>query len=802
MRFVQSRAVPALGEQDLRRLPTDNYFARIVCGAVLILALATLLPLSSFAQTDPATAPIAGAEQKTIRVPRLSSPPRLSDFEGMRASGAAGAMVEVSGFTQQRPSDGVAATQETDVYMGYDSSHLYVGWVCFDDPAKVSAHMSNRENFGNDDWVELTVDTFHDQRHGFIFESNAVGIQADALWSEPGNADFSFDTVWDSGGKVTSRGYIVLMAIPFRSLRFPDSGTQTWGFTLQRSINRKNESDYWPAVSSRISGRLNQAGVLGGIEGISPARNYQFNPYGEFQNFRVLDLTDPNNPAFSQRNAQFKGGVDSKFVLHNSLVLDTTVNPDFSQIESDQPQITVNQRFPVFFPEKRPFFMENSNLFEPNGLDNNLVFTRNIVNPEFGARLTGKAGPYTIALLAADDRAPGYSVVPTDPAFHKRAYFAIAHVTRELGQQSNAGVIYTDREFMGGWNRVGGIDGLWKIDSNWSLAYRGVLSSTQVPGGAYSAGSFGQFHLFRQGRQFGYDLSYDDISPGFQSQTGFISRTDIRHVITDVSYSFRPEGKHLISWTPQYWDDATYDHKGTLVEYQVNPGLSFELSHQTYINASYWFERDTLRPQDFAGLTRNVNFSQNVANINISSTPSRRLHFFVGVNDGGQINVVPPSGLMPVLANAFGVNSSITVKPIDRLEIDNTYILDRVSANSGRNAAFNNDIIRSKWNYQFTPRLSLRFIAQYNSLLANPTYTSLRSAKEMNYDFLVTYLVHPGTAAYVGFNDDRQNLNPALCMRLAGGMCDPANPGLLRTTDSFLNDGRIFYIKVSYLFRP
>ena len=334
-------------------------------------------------------------------------------------------------------------------------------------------------------------------------------------------------------------------------------------------INRKNEWDYWPAISSRISGRMNQAGVLTAIEGISPARNYQFNPYGIFQNLRVLDQSDPNNLRFSQRDAQFKGGVDSKFVLHNSLVLDTTINPDFSQIESDQPQITVNQRFPVFFPEKRPFFMENSNLFEPSGLPNDLVFTRNIENPEFGVRLTGKQGPYTLAFLATDDRGPGDDVAPSDPAFHKRAYFAIAHVTRDVGQQSNIGVIYTDFEFMGGWNRIGGIDGMWKLNSNWSLAYRGVLSSTQIPDGAYSAGPYGQFHLFRQGRQFSYDLHYDDISPGFQSKAGFINRNDIRRFQKDAAYSFRPEGKHLISWGPQAYGDVTYDHKGIPIEYSL-----------------------------------------------------------------------------------------------------------------------------------------------------------------------------------------------------------------------------------------
>ena len=771
-----------------------------LCGFLLIALAAIRLPTVS-AQSNSLVPSHTLAEPKSVSVPRLSRAPQLADFEGMKPSGVALDMAKVSGFTQQNPSDGAPATQRTEVYLGYSTSNLYVAWICFDNPALVRGHMTYRENISNDDWVELTVDTFHDQRHAFVFESNALGVQNDGLWTEPSNADFSFDTVWDSHGKMTPQGYIVLMAIPFRSLRFA-GGAQKWGFTLQRTIQRNNESDFWPAVSSRISGRLNQAGLLLGIEGISPSHNYQFNPYGEFMNFRTLNLNDPENPDFSQRNAQFKGGVDSKFILHNSLVLDTTVNPDFSQIESDQPQITVNQRFPVFFPEKRPFFMENSNLFDAANIDDNLVFTRNIENPEYGARLTGKLGPFALAFLATDDRGPGQSVAPSDPGYHKRAYFGIGRFTLDLGEQSNISLIYTDREFLGGWNRIGGIDGFWKIDPNWSASFRGVLSSTQVPGSPYADGPLGQVHLFRQGRQFSTDFQYEDIAPGFQSQVGFIERSDIRHFLQDANYSFRPEGKHLIAWGPQYFGDVTYDHKGIPVEYSFSPGVTFQFSKQTSLSFDYEFETDTLRPQDFTGLAQNKKFVQNGGQVFFGSQPSRHFQFFTGLTDVGQINVVPPTGQLPVLANAFSINSTITYKPIGRLEIDNTYILDRVTANRGRNAAFNNDIIRSQWNYQFTPRLSFRLIGQYDSLLANPLCTSLPTTKEVNIDVLFTYLVHPGTTAYIGYNNDQQNLDPSLCMRLSNGMCNPSDPALLRTTDSFINDGREFYIKLTYLIRP
>lgn len=187
-------------------------------------------------------------------------------------------------------------------------------------------------------------------------------MQADALWTEGSGADYSFDTVWDSPGRLTRQGYIIWMAVPFRSLRFHPGNGGLWGVTLMRYIAHNDETDYWPHVSSTISGILNQEGTIQGFEDISPSHNMQFIPYASFQ-FRALDMRDPSQPRFRQINAQGKARLDAKFVYHDSLVLDTTINPDFAQVEPDEPQNTVNQRFQVFFPEKRPFFLENSNFF-------------------------------------------------------------------------------------------------------------------------------------------------------------------------------------------------------------------------------------------------------------------------------------------------------------------------------------------------------------------------------------------------------------------------------------------------------
>ena len=297
-----------------------------------------------------------------LQIPRLASAPKLEDFMEMKPSATwDGKLVKVEGLKQRIPSDGAPVSQRTVVYLGYDDKNLYAIFVCFDtEPEKIRARLARREDIIDDDSVEIMLDTFHDHRRAYSFLSNPLGVQADALWTEGQEQgfDFSFDTVWDSAAQRTPQGYVAWMAIPFRSLRFSSADPQTWGIILNRGIPRNNEDTFWPEYTTRIQGRLNQEGALNGLEHISPGRNLQLIPYGIFESFRDLDLRDPNHPTYSRRTAQGRMGLDAKYVLQDKFVFDATVNPDFSQVESDEPQVTASQRFEVFFPEKRPFFLE------------------------------------------------------------------------------------------------------------------------------------------------------------------------------------------------------------------------------------------------------------------------------------------------------------------------------------------------------------------------------------------------------------------------------------------------------------
>jgi hypothetical protein len=763
-------------------------FQRLLYSVCLLAILSlVLLPPRSFADEKAAAKP-------AVTIPRLTAVPAFEQFLDMSADKiAATGMAKVEGFIQERPKDGEAASQKTEAYLGYDEKNLFVVFLCFDsEPDKIRARMTRRETAFSDDFVEVTLDTFRDQRRGYVFWSNPVGIQADGLWNEEnaGNGpDFSFDTVWDSQARVTEKGYVVWMAIPFKSLRFSPEELQTWGITLLRMIPRANEWAYWPRVSSRIQGRLNQAGTVTGLQQISPGRNIQLNPYGFLSSFRSLDTRDPNQARFVSKRADFEAGLDAKFVIKDSLVLDLAINPDFSQVESDEPQPTINQRFEVFFPEKRPFFLENASFFQTPV---NLLFTRRIADPRFGARLTGKLGKYNIGALVADDAAPGRRLPDADPLADKSALFAVARVSRDIFKQSSIGFMFTDREFQNSYNRVGGIDGRFKIGQNWTTTFQAVTSESRFPDGQKLSGPAYQAGANYTGRKLAYDLQFTDYARGFRTQSGFFIRPDVRAVDQFFRYDFRPEGKRFISWGPRLVANHSWDHDGTQLNESYIPILQFDFVRQTSFSVYYAPESEFLRPVDYPLLTRTREYHRVNRGINFNSNYFSKVNVQGEYRWGQRVNFVPAPDTLPSLEDRVTANLTVTLRPITPLVIDNTYLFEKLQSRENGANIFNNHIIRSKWNWQFNRELSLRVILQYDGVLANQQLTSLQTTKNFNSDFLVTYLLHPGTALYVGYNSNLQNLDPSLGRN---------EFGLLRTKDRFLNDGRQFFVKFSYLFR-
>jgi len=762
-------------------------------------------------------------------------------------------MAKVTGFTQRNPYDGQAVSEPTDAYLGYDQKNLYVVFVCFDDPNQVRARMSVREDIHDDDQVEIILDTFHDRRRAYAFQTTPLGVQWDAIWTEAnreeqtqGHFDTSFDTVWDSRGKVTGRGFVVWMAIPFKSLRFPSSKQQQWGIILYRGITRKGEDSFWPYISRRMQGRLGQAATLSGLEGISPGRDIELIPYGLLRSYRALDTRDPTNPYFQHADVQGQPGLDAKFVLKDHFTIDATANPDFSQVESEDPQITVNQRYAVYFPEKRPFFLENEDFFR-TPMD--LFFTRSIGDPSAGIRLTGKDGPYAVGLMTTDDRSPGLAVPDFSQFSGMRSYFTVARLSRDIFKQSTVGAIYTDWECptTGEFNRVGGIDTTLKLNPAWSLDGQAVVTSSNLNlncesniypfssgnrgNGNYYAGPAEKLELQRAGLHFTYDGLYNDITPGFVSVPGFVNRVDIRETVQDVHYRFRPKSGWIQSWGPSLNVRYDFDHTGLRLDTYYRPYFILRGRGQTlFIVKPYEEFRERLRPQDFCfygyavfcqpTALANQDYHEHEAGASAQTaylkwaTLSANYYFGTGLNIVANPDVLPAPPTpynIPFLAHEDNARASLTFRPISPLKIENSYLFDRLRATNstfqfeqqqfpgaGR-GIFSDHILRTKVNWQFTPQLSMRVILQYNALLAGTPgvgspYTYLPTARQFNADFLVTYLIHPGTAIYVGYNSDLQNLNVI--------QMTPTSPGYVtNTAKGFMNDSRQFFIKGSYMFR-
>ena len=735
------------------------------------------------------------------KVPQLSRGLRLSDFVGMKPKPELeGQLTEIDDFVQNTPKDGAAATQKTVAYVGHTSTALYVAFMCFDtNPKLIRGHLARRENILTDDTVSVLVDPFQDRRRGILFQLNPVGVQADAAWTEGSGSDYSYDVVWDSDGRVTGQGWMALFSIPFRSLRFR-AGVQGWGVVLSRSLPRNSETDNWPHISTGISGTLSQEGTLRGIEGVTGSHNVQINPYVLGQNEKTLLGLDPLDPYFSSRAFEGTAGGEVKVVVKDSIVLDATVNPDFSDIESDQPQFTVNQRYPVYFPELRPFFLENANYF---ATPITLLYTRNIVRPELGGRVTGKIDNTNLGFLLSDDRAPGEGFAPGDPEYQKHALFAVGRVSQDLGKGSNVGVIYTDEEFGGGWNRIGGVDFKARLNDKWNLLGQFVESSTKGDkdsGSPYSAGPASDLEIQRSGHSFNLDSQYQDFSAGFQSQVGFIQTANIRTDSTHSTYQWYPKHSVIQSVGLETNDNIAWDHAGNRV-YRYSSNDVFALLPRNIVLAPIVGQNsDTVGPQDGYPLTQNLNFSENFGGLVARGAPFAQFTFNLTALDSGNVNYNPVAGGVPFLLHQQDVQLLVTVKPVRSMTVDNTYLLDRDHAAHGGQDVYESQTLRTKINYQFTRAFSARVIVEYDSTLVNPLETSLLRTKQVGTEALLTWLPHPGTAIYVGYNNDIQNIDRSLCFRLPGGGCDPNADGPPRSPN-YLNDGRQIFVKASYLLR-
>jgi hypothetical protein len=764
---------------------------------LVALALPHLRAQQSAAQEPPAksSASLPQGPPPTLHIPRTTRAPKIEDFlEGGTPIG-----VEVNGFRQREPGDGTPVSQPTTAYLSYDDMNFYAVFVCKDEPGKLRVRMNKREDIFSDDVVGVLFDTFRDRRRAYEFAVNPLGIQLDGISTEGQDDDYSFDTLWRSNGRLIPDGYIAWISIPFKSLRFPNDPRQTWGIALIRSIPRNSETSFWPYITHRVEGFAQQMATLEGLENISPGRNLQFIPYGIYTHSHFLDRAMTGGPDFRTKD-EGRGGLDAKFVLKDSFTVDVALNPDFSQVESDEPQVTINQRFEVFFPEKRPFFIENGAFFRTPV---NLFFSRRIADPQFGVRVTGKAGPWTIAALGMDDRQPTSAFVPSgagpgifsecDPLDDRRAGIGVFRVQREFASQSSAGVFVSSRDYPSCSNRVISFDTRIKLNANWVFSGQIYGSFTRRADGSHRAGPGTFLELSRRGRHLTSTSRFQDRSPDFRTHLGFVARVDLRLGEQFIGYYWRPEGKLVQYYGPTVDVIINANRAGDVQDWIVDANFDVSLRGPTLFS----FNRN-----EAFELFQGVGFRKRLSGASFSTEWLKWLALSGQYKAGTGENFFPASGLTPFLADTRSARFGLTLRPKPRFRVDETYLYSRLASRAGSTPAgfspqtpiFNNHIFRSKVNYQFTRELSLRAILDYNAVLPNEQLVALTRAKSLRADLLLTYLLNPGTAVYMGYSDlyenvdvDRVSAAPLRTLRLTGS---PATP-----------TGRLFFVKLSYLFR-
>ena len=737
----------------------------------------------------------------TVRPPRIQQAPAI---DGRLDDAAWRSAAAITDFVQRRPLDGAPATEATEVYVAYDSANIYIGvYAHYSDPSMMRANRADRDRPIADDTFLVYFDPFLDQQRAYVFGVNGYGVQSDSILDSrggggglggggggglrgrrgfgpgrggPGGAprgDRSWDALFTTAGQLVADGFTAEMAIPFKSLRYPQRGggaPHRWGFQLARTIRGKDESVVWSPVSRSVAGFLTQMGVIEGLTGLSTSRNIEILPTFTAVRFGALDTA---TGTFSDGDPRPEGGVNFKYGVTSNLTADLTFNPDFSQIESDQPQIEVNQRFALFYPELRPFFLEGAEIFQFLA-PVRLVHTRTIVDPRYGAKLTGKVGDTTIGVMYADDEAPGNLDDADDPALGQSAQTFVGRVRYDLYAESHVGAIFTERQFLDGYNRVAGLDSNFRIGDTHSFGVRAIGSRDRDPGsGEETSGYLLNASLQKTGRNLSYAFGWYNLSPDFATDVGFVERTDQRWALGNVSYLWWPE-TWLVNWGPRATYSRGYNFEGILEDEDASAGIEFAFAK----NITFSADADRILER-FGG----IDFLKTRFSSFTTVSTSRRIAFGMGFNRGDQIFFDADN---PFLGFDTGWIWFINARLIPRLQSNINITTNRfIDPRNDDALVFDVKIVRALTTYQFTDRFLLRNISEYNSFDG-----------ALGLNLLFTYRVNAGTVFYVGYDDRYQQAE-----RIDRGLHGRELDNRFFQSSALRRTNRAVFLKLQYLFR-
>jgi len=699
----------------------------------------------------------------------------------------------ITDFVQRQPTDGAPASEASDVYIAYDSSTIYLAFHAhYSDPSIMRANRTDRDQAERgDDTFTVFFDTFLDQQRAYSLSVNGYGVQGDAIvtggrgrrgggggGSGGGipRGDSSWDTLFSTGGQIVDDGFTAEMAIPLKSLRYPARGNDaphTWGFQVVRRIRAKDETVVWSPFSRDVAGFLPQMGVLDGMTRLSTSRNLEIQP--TFTGFRFGTL-DEETGRVIDADPKPEAGANFKYGVTSNLTADFTLNPDFSQIESDRPQVEVNRRFALFFPELRPFFLEGAEIFRVQA-PLNVVHTRTIVDPLYGAKLTGKAGKTTIGLLYANDKAPGAVDDPADVAFEKSAQTFVGRVRYDLYSESFIGAVFTDREFLDGSSRLAGVDTNFRLGDTSSVGFRAMRTDHRDQDGLVTDGYLVNADFRQRGRKLTYGASAFALSPDFKTDVGFVRRTNQRRFNADVDYEWRPE-HWIVSWGPDAEYGRNYNFDQVLEDTSASTGLNITFARNIRVNTS--LDRDMER---YEGL----NFDKRRYRIGGGVNTSRIISFGGGYNWGDEIYFDKAN---PFLGRESSLRAFINFRPASRFSSNINISTSRFSDPNGffvprlnegavdeNGTVFNVSIFRARSTYQFSDRLLFRNITEFDTF-----------DETVGFNFLLTYRVNSGTVFFVGYDDHYQQ---------RGQFDDQVNA----TGTGYQQTNRAIFTKFQYLFR-
>jgi hypothetical protein len=714
------------------------------------------LPATALLALLVATAALGADPAPPLSVRRAAGEIRLDgDLGDPGWQGAA--VLDQSWETQ--PGDNVAPKVKTVAWVTYDDRHLYVGVRCEDpDPSRIRAPFVERDDIvGTDDNVAVFLDTRGDGMTAVELRVNPRGQQGDAVFNDASqNEDFSPDFFYDTAARVTDFGWAAEMRIPFSSLRYSKQDAQEWRLLVWRNYPR----DYRYFIHSRPIPRgsdclVCHAQPLVGLSGLPASGGLVLAPYASGQT--VETAAAPGEP-LGDPDSEGDVGIDVKWQPSAGNTIDATINPDFSQVESDTAQIAVNNRFALFYPEKRPFFMEGVELFDT---PIQAVYTRTITSPRWGGRATGRWGHSSYAVLAADDRGGGSVILPgpTGSDLAPQDFGSLAGIARfrqDLGA-SYAGALYTGREVDGGgYNRVFGPDVLWRVSPADRVSAQLLWSETQNPDRPDLAPEWDGRRLSGHGLVVSWNhferrpvllVRYRDFSDEFRADTGFVPRVGYREATGQAGWNFYPEG--LVSQVrPQVAVAYSEDRDGAVLQRRVSPG-AFALGSRNL--------------QAFA----TVNFLTERTGDQLLSTTS--LDFLAQVDPSRSFTRIGVQGTVGEMVDLYnlqvgtGIDLTVfaTLRPWSRLTLDLVAArrwLDVPVPGGGKGRLFTADVLRAKAMVHFSSRAYLRLIGQWVGTTNDPAlYPFPVDPEEGGFEgsALFTYKINWQTALYVGYGDER-----------------------------------------------